>query len=44
VRIVPAGRLVHVYYGRILVRSLVFDPNRRYQRQDRSIDKEVARR
>jgi len=44
VRIVPAGRLIHVYYGKTLVRSLAFDPNRRYQRQDRSIKKEVARR
>ncbi len=44
VRIVPAGRLIHVYHGKTLVRSLAFDPNRRYQRQDRSIKKEVARR
>lgn len=35
VRIVPAGKLIHVYYGKILVRSLAFDPDRRYQRQDR---------
>jgi transposase InsO family protein len=31
VRIVPAGELVHVYYGRALLRSLAFDPNRRHQ-------------
>jgi transposase InsO family protein len=31
VRIVPGGELVHIYYGRILLRSLAFDPNRRYQ-------------
>jgi hypothetical protein len=33
VRIVPAGKLIHVYYGKILVRSLAFDPEVRYQRQ-----------
>ncbi len=43
VRIVPAGRLVHVYYGQILLRSLTFDPNRRYQRQERPIKEVVAR-
>jgi transposase InsO family protein len=31
VRIVPAGELIHVYYGKILVRSLACDPARRYQ-------------
>jgi transposase InsO family protein len=36
VRIVPAGQLIHVYYGKILLRSLVFDSERRYQPQDRS--------
>jgi len=44
VRIVPAGKLVHVYYGQFLVRSLAFDPDRRYQRQHPSIKEEVARR
>lgn len=43
VRIVPAGRLVHVYYGQILLRSLTFDPSRRYQRQDRPSKEVVAR-
>lgn len=41
VRIVPAGRLVHVYYGKILLRSLAFDPALRYQRQGRR-EKEVV--
>ncbi|MGH2655438.1 MAG: IS481 family transposase [Actinomycetota bacterium] len=31
VRIVPAGELIHVYYGNVLVRSLAFDPARRHQ-------------
>ncbi len=44
VRIVPAGKLIHVYYGRILLRSLAFDPNRRYQRQVRSIKEGGSRR
>jgi transposase InsO family protein len=35
VRIVPAGELIHVYYGNVLVRSLAFDPDRRHQRQGR---------
>jgi hypothetical protein len=35
-RIVPAGQPIHVYYGKILLRSLVFDSERRYQPQDRS--------
>ena len=43
VRIVPAGKLIHVYYGKILVRSLAFDPQVRYQRQDQ-LEKEVVRR
>ncbi len=43
VRIVPAGELIHVYYGKILVRSLAFDPNRRHQPQGRT-RKEVATR
>jgi transposase InsO family protein len=30
VRIVPAGKLVHVYYGKILLRSVTFDPGGRY--------------
>ena len=41
VRIVPAGRLIHVYYGKTLIRSLAFDLDRRYQPQDRS-SKEVG--
>ncbi len=44
VRIVPAGKLVHVYYGQVLVRSLAFDPDRRYQRQHPSIKEVIARR
>ncbi len=43
VRIVPAGRLIHVYYGKTLLRSLAFDPDRRYQPQDR-LSKEVIAR
>jgi transposase InsO family protein len=43
VRIVPAGRLVNVYYGKILLRSLAFDPELRYQRQGR-LEKEVVTR
>jgi transposase InsO family protein len=35
VRIVPAGKLVHVYYGQVLVRSVAFDPGRRYHGQGR---------
>jgi transposase InsO family protein len=31
VRIVPAGELIHVYYGKVLVRSLALDPTRRHQ-------------
>ncbi len=27
VRIVPAGRLIHVYYGKILLRSVTFTPD-----------------
>ena len=30
VRIVPAGKLIHVYYGKILLRSVTFQPGRRY--------------
>jgi transposase InsO family protein len=41
VRIVPAGKLIHVYYGKILVRSLAFDPELRYQRQGKS-EREVV--
>jgi hypothetical protein len=33
VRIVPAGALIHVFHGRTLLRSLAFDPDKRYQRQ-----------
>ena len=33
VRIVPAGKLVHVYYGKILLRSVTFEPGRRYHGQ-----------
>jgi transposase InsO family protein len=36
VRIVEAGELVHVHYGEELVRSLVPDPGRRYQRRERT--------
>ena len=35
VAIVEQGELVHVYYGDELVRSLVPDPDRRYQRRER---------
>ncbi len=38
VRIVPAGRLIHVYYGKTLLRSLAFDPDRRYHPQDRATE------
>jgi transposase InsO family protein len=41
VRIVRSGELIHVYYGRILIRSLAFDPNRRHQPHGRS-RKEVS--
>jgi transposase InsO family protein len=44
VRIVPAGKLVHVYYGQVLVRSLAFDPDRRYQGQHPSGKEVIARR
>jgi hypothetical protein len=33
VRIVPAGKLIHVYYGKILLRSVTFEPGRRYHGQ-----------
>jgi transposase InsO family protein len=33
VRIVPIGNLVHVYYGKILLRSVTFEPGRRYHGQ-----------
>jgi hypothetical protein len=36
VRMVEAGEFVHVYYGEELVRSLVPDPSRRYQRRERT--------
>lgn len=36
VAIVEQGELVHVYYGDELVRSLVPDPDRRYQRRERA--------
>jgi transposase InsO family protein len=36
VAIVEEGELVHVYYGDELVRSLAPDPNRRYQRRERT--------
>jgi len=36
VRIVPAGKLVHVYCGKILLRSVTFEPGRRYQGQSRA--------
>jgi transposase InsO family protein len=41
VRIVPAGKLVHVYYGKILLRSVSFEPGRRYHGL-RDSRKEVA--
>lgn len=41
VRIVPAGNLVHVYYGKMLVRSVAFDPERRYHGQG-ALRKEVV--
>jgi transposase InsO family protein len=43
VRIVPAGKLIHVYYGKILLRSVTFDAGRRYHGQ-RDLRKEVAPR
>jgi hypothetical protein len=43
VRIVPAGELIHVSYGNVVVRSLAFDPGRRHQPQGRN-RKEVAAR
>ena len=33
VRIVPVGELIHIYYGKVLTRSLAFDAGRRYQPQ-----------
>jgi hypothetical protein len=30
---VPAGKLIHVYYGKILLRSVTFEPGRRYHGQ-----------
>ncbi len=36
VRIVPAGNLIHVYHGNTLLRSLAFEPGRRYHSQGRS--------
>jgi hypothetical protein len=44
VRIVPAGKLVHVYYGQVLVRSLAFDPGHRYHGQGRRRKEVRARR
>ena len=44
VRIVPAGKLIHVYYGKILVRSLAFDPELRYQRQVKPEREVIGRR
>jgi transposase InsO family protein len=31
VRVVPIGKLIHVYYGTTLIRSLALNPDRRYQ-------------
>jgi transposase InsO family protein len=42
VRIVEDGKLVHVYYGAELVRSLAPDRSRRYQRLGRRRSREVA--
>jgi len=44
VRIVPAGKLIHVYYGKILLRSLAFDPELRYQRQPRPLREVIGKR
>lgn len=41
VRIVPAGKLIHVYYGKILLRSVAFEPGQRYHGQGR-VRKEVV--
>jgi transposase InsO family protein len=43
VRIVPAGTLIHVYHGNTLLRSLAFEPGRRYHSQGRSRKGGVSR-
>jgi hypothetical protein len=48
VRIVPVGKVIHVYYGKILLRSVTFDPGvrvfpeRTMARRQRSLQPRLA--